>query len=250
MERSKHGLDRGYLVPSGQGVMFLAGWSRVSMSWVLVLVGGGVRVMLSTLTKVGCGYVASLRVVVLLPIKVSKREDGDMLTTVVSQKRDQARAAAEVLAAVPGVAGVCVFGSVARGHARVGSDIDLLVLGTRKRLTPSMLLRRLPVELRMAQLSLAYHTADSLDRYLRQWSRFGAHLRREGWILYDPLGELRRLLAADIPVSTTEELAAQRSHLNSYAHLERFGGRFLLTLSLVSSNERTTSFNQPRPGMR
>jgi hypothetical protein len=32
MERSKHGLDRGYLVPSGQGVMFLTGWSRVSMS--------------------------------------------------------------------------------------------------------------------------------------------------------------------------------------------------------------------------
>lgn len=165
-----------------------------------------------------------------------------MLTTVVLQKRGQARAVAEVLAAVPGVAGVCVFGSVARGHARVGSDIDLLVLGTRKRLTPSMLLRRLPVELRMVQLSLAYHTADSLDCYLRRWSRFGAHLRREGWILYDPCGELRRLLAVDIPVSTTEELAAQRSHLNNYAHIERFGGRFLLTLTHLYQIGRTVVF--------
>jgi predicted nucleotidyltransferase len=133
-----------------------------------------------------------------------------MSTTVVSQKRDQAKAVARVLAAIPGVEGVCVFGSVAREQARVGSDIDLLVLGTDEWLAPSMLLRRLPVELRTVQLSLSYHTADSLDRYLHRRSRFGAHLRREGWILYDPLGELRRAFATDIPVSTAEELAAQR----------------------------------------
>jgi predicted nucleotidyltransferase len=165
-----------------------------------------------------------------------------MSITVVSQKRDQAKAAAKVLAAVPGVQGVCVFGSVARGRPRVGSDIDLLVLGADERLSPSMLLRQMPAELRTAQLSLAYHTAGSLDRHLHRWSRFGAHLRREGWILYDPLGELRRALATDIPVSTAEEIAVQRRHLNNYTHLERFGGRFMFTLTHLYRIGRTVVF--------
>lgn len=165
-----------------------------------------------------------------------------MLTTVVSRKRDQAKTAAKVLAAVPGVQGVCVFGSVARGQARVGSDIDLLVLGTDEWLTPSMLSRQMPAELHTAQLSLSYYTTDSLDRYLHRWSRFSAHLRREGWILYDPLGELRRALATDIPVSTAEEIAAQRRHLNNYAHVERFGGRFMFTLTHLYRIGRTVVF--------
>lgn len=55
MERSKHGLDRGYLVQSGQGVMFLTSLVRVAVLWSLVLVGDGPRVMSSTLKKVDCG---------------------------------------------------------------------------------------------------------------------------------------------------------------------------------------------------
>jgi hypothetical protein len=34
-----------------------------------------------------------------------------------------------------------------------------------------------------------------------------------------------------VPVSTTEELAAQRRHLANYEHAERFGGRFLFPLA-------------------
>ncbi|MGQ0779394.1 MAG: nucleotidyltransferase domain-containing protein [Pseudonocardiales bacterium] len=165
-----------------------------------------------------------------------------MSTTVAAEKRDQAKAASEALAAVPRVEGVCVFGSVARGRADVGSDIDLLVLGTDERLTSSTLLRQLPAELRVARISIFYHTADSLDRYLHRWSRFGAHLRQESWILYDPHGELRRVLATDIPVATTEELAAQRRHLTNYAHLDRFGGRFLFPLTHLYRIGRTVAF--------
>jgi predicted nucleotidyltransferase len=165
-----------------------------------------------------------------------------MSTTVGSEKRDQAKAASAALAAVPGVEGVCVFGSVARGQADVGSDIDLLVLGTDKRLTPSTLLRRLPTELRSARISLSYHTADSFNLYLHRWSRFGAHLRREGWILHDAHGELRRALTIDIPVSTTEELTAQRRHLANYEHLKRFGGRFLFPLAHLYRIGRTVVF--------
>ena len=47
----------------------------------------------------------------------------------------------------------------------------------------------------------------------RQWSRFGAHLPAEAVILHDPDGELRDLLAEEIPVSADLELQAQRDHL-------------------------------------
>lgn len=165
-----------------------------------------------------------------------------MSGAVLAEKRDQAKAASEALAAVPGIEGVCVFGSVARGQADVGSDIDLLVVGTDERFSPSILRSRLPTELQVARISLTYHTTESLDRYLHRWSRFGAHLRQEGWILHDARGELRRALAADIPVSTTEELAVQRRRLANYVHLERFGGRFLFPLAHLHRIGRTVVF--------
>jgi predicted nucleotidyltransferase len=154
-----------------------------------------------------------------------------MVTNAAHDKREQAEEASRVLAAVPGVTSIAIFGSVARGQTGTDSDIDLIVLGTDDRLTPSRLRRRLPVALQDAPISLSYHTARSLEQYLRRWTRFGAHLRREGRILYDPNGELRRLLSIEIPISTAQELDAQRRHLANYEHVGRFGGRLLFPLA-------------------
>jgi predicted nucleotidyltransferase len=165
-----------------------------------------------------------------------------MSTTADLEKRDQAEAASRALAAVPGVTSVVIFGSVARGQATENSDIDLIVLGTDDHLTPSALRRSLPAALQAAPISLSYHTANSLEQYLRRWSRFAVHLRREGRILYDPNGELRRLLSVDIPVSTMQELRAQRRHLANYQHVERFGGRLLFPLAHLYRIGRATVY--------
>src|SRR5947209_18172916 len=158
------------------------------------------------------------------------------------EKLDQAEAASKALAAVRGVAGVLVFGSVARGQANAASDIDLLVLGTDHDLTPATLRNRLPNALQAAPISLSCHTPEGLEQYLRKWSRFATHLRREGRILYDPKGELERLLSMDIPVSTALEIEAQRRHLANYEHAERFGGRFLFPLAHLYRIGRATVF--------
>jgi len=165
-----------------------------------------------------------------------------MATKAAQEKRDQAEAASRALAVVPGVISVAIFGSVARGRASPDSDIDLIVLGTDDRLTPSALRKRLPVVLQDAPISLSYHTISSLEKHLHRWTRFGAHLRREGQILHDPKGELQRLLSVEIPISTAQELDAQRRHLANYQHVARFGGHFLFPLAHIYRIGRATAY--------
>jgi hypothetical protein len=88
----------------------------------------------------------------------------------------------------------------------------------------------------------AYHTPESLATYLRRWSRFGAHVRQEGEILFDRDGRLHDALEEDIPVSTLEEFAAQLRHLENYDDLKRFGGYFLLPLAHLYSIGRSVVF--------
>ncbi|MFI4990320.1 MAG: nucleotidyltransferase domain-containing protein [Solirubrobacterales bacterium] len=145
-------------------------------------------------------------------------------------------------ASVPGLDGICLYGSVARGEEHEGSDIDLLVLGRDPELTPSQLRKQLPDDLREARVMFAYYTPATLDSYLHRWSRFGAHVRREGEILFDPDGRLRDVLEEDIPVSSREELEAQLRHLENYDDLRRFGGYFLLPLAHLYSIGRTVIF--------
>lgn len=52
------------------------------------------------------------------------------LATLMQQDSQLVRTLREALSAVPGVKAAVVFGSVASGQARVGSDVDVLVLGT------------------------------------------------------------------------------------------------------------------------
>jgi predicted nucleotidyltransferase len=159
------------------------------------------------------------------------------------QLREQAMQVSHHLAtAMPEVDGVCLYGSVARGDERATSDIDLLVVGRNPSLSASKLRQRLPEDLRDARVTFAYHTPDTLAAYLRRWSRFGAHVRQEGEILFDRDGQLHAALEQAIPVSTREELEAQARHLENYDELGRFGGHFLFPLAHLYSIGRSVIF--------
>jgi predicted nucleotidyltransferase len=159
-----------------------------------------------------------------------------------SSLRDAAENASAVLSSsVEGIEGVCLFGSVARDDHCQTSDIDLLVLGRDPELTPGPL-RHLLAGALQDQISITYHTQDSLATYLRRWSRFGVHLRTEGQILFDRHGHLRSALDVDSPFSTKQELDLQLQHLAIFEHLERFGGRFLFPLAHLYGIGRTVVF--------
>jgi predicted nucleotidyltransferase len=152
------------------------------------------------------------------------------------------RIKAHLVATVPTVEAVCLFGSVARGDEHEGSDIDLLVLGKDPKLTASALRGGLPAELGAGRTSILYHTPETLARHLSHWSRFGVHLKEEGEILFDRHGLLRDELDSEGSVSTYEELRLQLLHLRSFDHLERFGGRFLFPLAHLYAIGRTVVF--------
>ncbi|MDZ5662352.1 nucleotidyltransferase domain-containing protein [Nocardioides sp. S-58] len=158
------------------------------------------------------------------------------------KKRAQARAASRLLAGLPGVNSVALFGSVARGDADPSSDIDLIVLGMTDELTSSELRRQVSLALSGAAISVSYYTPASLQAYLGQWSRFGAHLRLESTILHDKDGELRKILAVERPITTEYEFAAQARHLDRYKHVDRFGGRFLFPLAHLYRIGRAATF--------
>lgn len=160
-----------------------------------------------------------------------------------SQLLERANRVSQALVlSVPDLLGVCLYGSVARGTATEASDIDILVVARDTDLTPSDVVCRLPTSLRAGPLSLACHTPDSLDRYLQRWSRFAAHLRREGRVLFERDATLTSRLEREAPISTREELRAQRRHLRNYEHPERFGNRFLFPLATLYRIGRATTF--------
>lgn len=165
-----------------------------------------------------------------------------MSSSAALEKRTQARAASRLLADVPGVQSVALFGSVARGDAESTSDIDLIVLGDSDELTSSELRRRLSPALAGVDISVSYHTPASLLSYLKRWSRFGAHLRLESTILYDQDGVLGQILASDRPIDTRYELASQARNLARFEHVERFGGRFLFPLAHLYRIGRAATF--------
>lgn len=81
--------------------------------------------------------------------------------------------------------GVMLYGSVARGDAKDGSDIDILQLTQ----TPSS-------SYTIGSISVTVYTADHLRVLAHAGSLFVLHLRLEGKILYDPYHELSGALSA------------------------------------------------------
>ena len=156
--------------------------------------------------------------------------------------RENAVNVAEHLERLPAVEGVCLFGSVARGSDSEASDLDILVLGSSADTTLRDVRGALPEELRGGRVALSYHTPETLAAHLRRWSRFGAHLQREGRILFDRHGHLAGILAESPAVSTRAEILAQYRHLQNFEDLERFGDRFLFVLARLHRIGRSVIF--------
>lgn len=133
---------------------------------------------------------------------------------------------------LPGLDGVCLYGSVARGDETVDSDIDLLVIGEDPSVSPSQLLRLFEPD--DERLTLIYHTTESMEEFLSEGSRFLVHLRREGVPLFDRHGRLSRWLAGPFePLPVQQEIDTELTRLAMYDEPRRYGGNFLFCLAHV-----------------
>lgn len=90
-----------------------------------------------------------------------------------------------VLARCDAFPAVMLYGSVARGDAGGGSDVDLLALDERPR-----------AAFESGRLSVTVYTEEHLRELAERGSLFVLHLRMEGRVLRDRTGALRNVLAA------------------------------------------------------
>jgi|SRR5450432_1498373 predicted nucleotidyltransferase len=97
----------------------------------------------------------------------------------------------------PSIEAVLLFGSVARGDANPWSDIDILVTSSDAKLTVAKL--RTPIS-GSNHVSLVYYQTPSFETLYRRRPLFVAHLKKEGIVLYDPVGVLSRMLESLNPV--------------------------------------------------
>lgn len=104
--------------------------------------------------------------------------------------------------------GVLVFGSRARGDAVTGSDLDLLALVHTPRPSADD-----------GNVSVSYYTSDQLASGVG--TLFGAHLKRDAKVLWDPDGTLDQALASfgDVETNRLFDRALQMSTL--FTSLER-----------------------------
>lgn len=149
--------------------------------------------------------------------------------------RDRAEEVTEILVErFPGLSGVCLYGSVARGEDGPDSDLDLLVVGEDPDLRPSVMRRALGGEEEGTRISIVYHTPGTLRRYLESGSRFLLHVQLEGEVLFDPSGLLGGLKALPaVHGSSAAEIEGQLGRLALYDHPGRYNGNFLFPLSHI-----------------
>lgn len=154
------------------------------------------------------------------------------MSTSLRERADQVTEA--LVGEFPDVSGVCLFGSVARGDSDALSDIDLFVVGEDPKLTPSKIRRRLKLGGGAPKVSIVYHTARTLDRYVKSGSRFLVHLQLEGEVLYDAAGTLRAIQDRP-PLSTPidAEIEGQLRRLDLFEKPARFNGNFLFPLAHI-----------------
>ncbi len=147
---------------------------------------------------------------------------------------DAERLASQLVRAFPAIDAILLCGSVARGDANPGSDLDLLVTSSDPELTAA--------DLRAAisecdRLSLIYYQTPKFAASCRRHPLFTAHLKKEGVVLFDPVGMLSRTL--DTPPVTREDVAEEikrsRTKLDPYKHPKRYNNNFLFPLSRLYS---------------
>jgi predicted nucleotidyltransferase len=137
----------------------------------------------------------------------------------------------------PTISGVWLFGSVARGDDDELSDIDLFILGSDPHLRPSIIRSRLDLKNRPPKVSIIYHTPETLERFVKNGSRFIVHLQLEGKVLFDSngvLGEIQRL--PTLRTSVKPEVDGQLKRLELLDRPQRFNGNFLFPLTHAFSS--------------
>lgn len=97
-----------------------------------------------------------------------------------------------------GIDGLMVYGSQARGDAIPGSDLDLLALVAAPRAST-----------RAGDVHVSYYTRDQLTTGIG--TLFGAHLKRDGKVLWDPSGSLGGALDRMGTVDTDRLLERSRT---------------------------------------
>jgi predicted nucleotidyltransferase len=151
---------------------------------------------------------------------------------------------ASLLEGVP-VTGMLLYGSWARLEAEATSDLDILVLTT------------LPARSSHAdRVSVSMYTPDQL--LTARSTLFGMHLARDGVVLNDPSGELRRILSqftspdADSLMARLQHLSAVldatddeiRKHIAGFCRLARYLLRTAIYASAIRDGQPCFSLRE------
>ena len=164
--------------------------------------------------------------------QVAPETNAHSATAPARRLRSLATEAVRHLAAHDDIVGVRLVGSVARGDARPDSDIDLLVIAT-KRLARSTLLQRLPAALCEENWSFLVYTDTAWLRDAQEGSLFIEHVRLEGETLYDAnrvLDEGLEALARRGP-DPSADLQRRLRQVRLYRDPARLNGQHLFALS-------------------
>jgi len=132
----------------------------------------------------------------------------------------------------PRVVAIALLGSLARGNAASGSDIDLLVLVDRTTAT-SELFQALPADLRHGRMALIVRAAESWLERASEGDLFVAHAVMEGKVFHDPNGLLERAREAlrGGPLDTKGDIRRQLHLLRLYRDPGRLNGNHLFALA-------------------
>lgn len=148
--------------------------------------------------------------------------------------RDAQHLTSQLVRAFPAIDSVLLCGSVARGDANPWSDIDLLVTSSDPKLTVAEL-RNVISE--RSHVSLIYYRSPLFATACQRHPLFIEHLKKEGVVLFDPVGVLSRML--DTPTYTkkniAEEIRRYRTKLAPYRYPKRYNNNFLFPLSHLYS---------------
>lgn len=112
------------------------------------------------------------------------------------------------------VEALLVYGSMARGDAIPGSDLDLLAMVSRAR--PSH---------NAGLVNISFYTAETLATGVG--TLFGAHLKRDGYLLFDEQGRLRRALDGMGDVDTRRLMHRALTMTELFGSLDRDLPRYL-----------------------
>lgn len=150
-----------------------------------------------------------------------------------------AREATSRLSRQPQIDAVCVLGSVARGEAHSGSDIDLMLI-VREPTRPSMLYPKLGG---LEAISLIIHTRESFTRIAARRAIFAMHARDEGEVLFDRHGwlskQLQSLTGQNADPSLTYRWASRE--VERYRDLARFNGIYHFAFARLYSISRAVA---------